>query len=281
MFVTNKRIKAPKDIQIGNSRIQVVDNFKLLGVTIDNQLKFDMFTSEIRNTIVKKMYSIKKLFYLSTSVKIQFFKTFLLPYFDYCSSLAIYYVKTANQRMCNCYNYCLFKLFKFKNESKSNEELNNYNNFLEKYGLSTFEHRLLMKFSVFIHRIVNNISAPTSLKERISKNDVDSTDRRSTLRKRTQNPLTHKVQPILSRHHNAVSEPSITSRFGERTFDYFFSKLINNIITTEINESFRFFRTIVFNNINLLFLKFIGCSFFKNFDLMNKNLDYLTKTCKS
>ncbi|RNA39673.1 hypothetical protein BpHYR1_022099 [Brachionus plicatilis] len=36
-----------------------------------------------------------RLFYLSTSVKIQFLKTFILPYFDYCSTLLCYFSKEA------------------------------------------------------------------------------------------------------------------------------------------------------------------------------------------
>jgi hypothetical protein len=77
MFVHNKT-----DLKINinkitiNSKIQVaiVDIFKLLGAKIDNQLKF--------TTNVAEIHCIKRLFYLSTNVKLQCFKTFLLPYFD-------------------------------------------------------------------------------------------------------------------------------------------------------------------------------------------------------
>lgn len=40
MFVTTKRIKAPAAIEIDGKQIQVVDQFKLLGITIDNKLNF-------------------------------------------------------------------------------------------------------------------------------------------------------------------------------------------------------------------------------------------------
>jgi hypothetical protein len=41
MFVTNKRIKAPKEIEITTGiSVKVVEQFKLLGVNIDNKLNF-------------------------------------------------------------------------------------------------------------------------------------------------------------------------------------------------------------------------------------------------
>jgi hypothetical protein len=146
---------------------------KLLGVTLDNKLMFDMFTSELRKKILIKMYSIKKLFQLCYSVKLQFFKSFVLPFFDYCSTLSIYFAKTALQRMCNCFNMCLFKLFKIKNEATNNNELNLHNNKLEKLSLFTFEHRLLSRISSFAHKIVNNTnSPPKGLTKRVSSKKI-------------------------------------------------------------------------------------------------------------
>ena len=55
------------------------------------------------------MFRIKRLFYLATSVKIQFFKTFILPYFDYCLSLIIYFPKSTFQSLNTFFNV------KFKN----------------------------------------------------------------------------------------------------------------------------------------------------------------------
>jgi hypothetical protein len=67
MFVSNKRIKPPKEIMLNDGNrshtVTVVSKFKLLGVTLDDKLKFD-FTFELRNKIVAKMYTIKSLFQL-------------------------------------------------------------------------------------------------------------------------------------------------------------------------------------------------------------------------
>ena len=70
MFITNKRIKTnlPVEIEIiKDTVVKVVDNFKLLGVTIDNKLNFDLHCANTRKIPNRKMFSIK----------IQFFKTFM------------------------------------------------------------------------------------------------------------------------------------------------------------------------------------------------------------
>ena len=40
MFVTHKRIKLPAEIKFGDIIIQVVQEIKMLGVTIENKLNF-------------------------------------------------------------------------------------------------------------------------------------------------------------------------------------------------------------------------------------------------
>jgi hypothetical protein len=151
------------------------------------------------------MFSIKRLFYLNTSVKIQFFKTFLLPYFDYCLSLYIYFPKSAIQRICNIYNICLYKLFKFKIETnnimdeafieddtdpnlENHDELSvqrkkddlydriqRFNAHLAGYKLESFQMRLYKKLMIFGHIIIHNSEAPENLKNAIENQTADST----------------------------------------------------------------------------------------------------------
>jgi hypothetical protein len=104
----------PEFINISGHNVKVVGCFRLLGIPIDRKLNFHQYASELRKSINKKLYSIKKLFYLSFQVKLQFFKTFILPYFDYCSTLIIYFIKTIIQKIANYYYYCLSRLLNFK-----------------------------------------------------------------------------------------------------------------------------------------------------------------------
>jgi len=119
------------------------------------------------------MFSIERLFCLATKVKIHFFKTFILPYFDYCLSLIIYFPSPAIQSLSNCFNFCLPRLFNFRPaeinylESFPEEEEKIMTEFLSKlqsYSLFTFQSRVFSKLLIFSHGIINNPNSPTSLR---------------------------------------------------------------------------------------------------------------------
>jgi hypothetical protein len=159
----------------------VVDSFKLLGITIDNKLNFAEHCSNIKKMINRKIYSIKRLFYLATAVKKQFFKTFILPYFDYCSSLLTYYPKFSIQSLNNCFNLFLSKLFKIKPDkvelnldsliddisAEQDNVMNNLTEHLQRYGLFTIQKRLFDRLLFFTHSILNYSNSPHELKETI------------------------------------------------------------------------------------------------------------------
>jgi len=130
MFFTQKRkIDFPKTIKIQNKSINVVDQFKLLGIIIDNDLTFLPQIASLRIKINQRLFSIKKIFFLNDSVKLQFFKTFILPYFDYCSTLLIYYPKSTIQKIMNSYNFCHLKLFNIKYDINTSDDFNKMNSY--------------------------------------------------------------------------------------------------------------------------------------------------------
>jgi hypothetical protein len=69
MVITNKRVAIQKEIFINGQPVQVVDSFRLLGVTIDRKLSFVDHASNVCKSVNQKLFSIKRLFYLATSVK--------------------------------------------------------------------------------------------------------------------------------------------------------------------------------------------------------------------
>ena len=69
---------------IDSVNIEVVSSFKLLGVMIDRKLDFHNHVDVLKTLVNRKLFSYKKLFFLSFATKVQFFKTFILPHFDYC-----------------------------------------------------------------------------------------------------------------------------------------------------------------------------------------------------
>ena len=150
MFICNKRkVILPTSIVVDSNEVSVVKTFRLLGVILDNKLSFSAHISAICLQINRKLFSIKRIFYLSRSVKLQFFKTFILPYFDYCLSLSVYFPKATLQKLCTCYYASLFRLFKF---DFTDLDMNEINDFLRKYGLSAFQHRVFMQLSLFTYK---------------------------------------------------------------------------------------------------------------------------------
>ena len=113
------------------------------------------------------MYSIKRLFFLCTSVKIHS----ILPYFDYCLSLIIYFPPSAFQSLNNYFNLSLYKLFKLKPEVTLEDEEGNLekimSGFIDKlnsYSLFTLQSRIYNKLLLFAHGIKSNKKSPVEFK---------------------------------------------------------------------------------------------------------------------
>ena len=266
MFVTNKHIKnkLPKEIEVNGVMVQVVESFKLLGVTIDNRLNFTKYSADIRTIINRKLFSIKRLFYLSTSVKIQFFKTFILPYFDYCLSLLIYFPKSTIQTLSNCFNNCLFMLFKFKIEPKddydiTDDDIINFNEKLQAYGLFSFQHRLMNKILTFAHNIIHNPNSPSDLKNILRTENINDIEQ--------EDPAENFTQLRNGRQLKKNTEPS--TRYNQLTFPYFFKTLIRVFSRCNFHLSPSTFKLNLITDINVNFFKFINT--FSKFNILYKS----------
>ena len=130
---------------------------------IIDKFTFNNHIVNICKKVNNKLFSIKRLAYLPF-IDFQFFKTFILLLFDDCLSLICYFSKTQIQKLTNFYNACIFKLFKFDFTFKNLDEINN---FLENFKLFGFQHRIVLRLSLFSHKIMNIPSAPAELKNQI------------------------------------------------------------------------------------------------------------------
>lgn len=240
MFIHNKRnVVLPKEFVFEGTTIEIVSEFKLLGIILDNKLSFSHHVRHLRCTINKKLYSIKTLFHLPKSVKVQFFKTFILPHFDYCLSLLVYFSKKAIQSLSNCYYICLFTLFNFTGSVSSTSDFNTLNNNLEALKLNGFIHRLIIKLATFFHKLLHELNAPSSFKQQII------------------------ITKDLNKHYNLRNLNQIyvpgshkNNLYGDDSFSVFFSKFVNEICLNDINIDFVLFKSRIMNNINLIFIKF-------------------------
>ena len=232
MIITNKRIsglKSLKEIELGEARVQIVDKFRLLGITLDTKLNFEFYVSELRLQINRKLYSIKKLFYLSLSVKIQFFKTFILPYFDYCSSTIIYYSSKAIQKLSNCYYLCFYKLFKISFDSNDPIVVNNQ---LKQWGLFNLHHRLVKKLSLFVVKIFI-FKNPPNLAQELKFNF-------------------ERNLPYDLRNKSKFVQPIVKRKAGESTFSYFFTNFVNKLFVNFFKQKFELkdFKIFLSNNLD-------------------------------
>lgn len=171
-----------------------------------------------------------------------FFKTFLLPYFDYCLSLIIYFSKTAINNLAKIYYLCLYKLFNFNFNNSNTHQINSRLNF---FSLSSFEYRCTYKFFDFSYNIKHNRLAPKELSAILRENAVkhDYGLRSTTL-------------PV-------VAYGDFTSSFGT-FFSNFYNKIDINKLIYQITK-YDDFILAVNNNISNIIDKFI--SIFPKFNI--------------
>ena len=92
MFFTNNTREVngspPLNIILNNQNILYVSKIKVLGVIIDNLLKFDLHTIAICHKVNFKVRTLKKCaFMFGIKFKVILFKMFILSSFEYCSTL--------------------------------------------------------------------------------------------------------------------------------------------------------------------------------------------------
>lgn len=236
MFITNKRSITPSFIQIDSTQVVVVEKFKLLGVQIDSRLNFLSFVEQQRLAINKRLYSIKRLFYLPNEVKLLFFKAFILPCFDYCASLSIYFNKYILQKLNKSYYFCLYKLFNLKFFSLTNCQINKL---LKSYGLISFQSRLCYRIFSFIFKIKNLNNSPLEL--RLQTQLVEKNNCRYNLR---------------SNGTKVVATDRIQTSAGEKIFKNLSAKIINNFLSIFTLNNYKDFLTEFYKNLDNIYEKF-------------------------
>ena len=246
--IPHTRLVFPHSIRVGDIDVEVVHSFRLLGVTIDDKLNFILHSSIIRRSINIRLYSIKKLFYLPFEVKLQFFKTFILPHFDYCSTLLIYFSKRAIQKLADSYFLCLHKLFNISQFITTSSDFNILNNTLESFNINCFQHRLIIRLSSFIHKILNDPCSPSLLRKHLIRNSSLSTS-----------------HSLRNANDFKVPAASTLNNHCDYRFAIFFARFSNLLLIPLLSLNLMQFKNAVYNNINRFFPTFAET--FPKFDL--------------
>ena len=104
--------------------IGFVNEFRLLGVTIDNNLTFDAHISNIISKVNSKTFLIlKNLKSFPYAFRTILFKLFIVPIFEYCSTTFIHLGnKKRGSKLQNCFNRSIKKLLYIELDHLSEQE---------------------------------------------------------------------------------------------------------------------------------------------------------------
>jgi hypothetical protein len=118
--VQDYQSKHNPSIQLNNKSVKFVQETKILGITLDNKLKFDKHIAITVSSVNRKTFLISRnLKMFSSKVRSTLFKLFILPYFDYCSTIFIHYGYAASKlKIEACFSKSINRLLKLNlNES--------------------------------------------------------------------------------------------------------------------------------------------------------------------
>ena len=142
-------------IDLNNQKINFVTQCKILGVIIDNKLKFSAQISETCKKVNKKTFLLSKsLFLFSDNFKHILFKLFIQTYFDYCSTLYIYLSTKFDRDRLEVTFYKSINRILEVNLLRSTEEERFEK--LKKYKILPISYRKFYYFSNFIYKLLLN-----------------------------------------------------------------------------------------------------------------------------
>ena len=243
MVITNKQVPELKTLVLGNYKVEVVDNFKLLGVFIDEKLSFQKHIDHVVKSVNAKLFSFKKLFFLSQNVKTQFFKSFILPHFDYCVSLNIYFSKSIINQLERLYNSCLFRLINLRlNSIDTIDQLM----LLKPLNLMPYRVRVFYRLSLFSQKIMDDIIL-ANIKECLMCKIEDSNT--VSLRNRT-------TTSKFFRECDLFVVPKTSTVRGESCISVFLPKLINQVFRHALNLKFLDFKKCLLDDLIIYYAKF-------------------------
>jgi len=222
MIISPNSASHPKQIELSNVPVDVVSEFKLLGVTIDNKLSFHAHIKNMRTIVLRKLFAIKRLFFLPFNVKLQFFKVFILPHFDYCASIFIFLSNNLIKKLAHFYNSCIFLLLRISLRGLTIEQQHSV---LAPHRLFPYNYRLFFRFSIFSHKILNGVILKTI--------KIDDSEIKYVLRPSSKNIL---VVPF-----------SRTTR-GSKRISIYVPKLVNSVLKFSYSLSLSNFKNHLLSN---------------------------------
>jgi hypothetical protein len=154
----NKTLIKSLKINCDNVDIEFITETKVLGVIIDNELKYEAQIKNICKKVNSKTFLLRKCHYLFTeSFKPILFKIFIQPHFDYCSTLLLHSSKRniKRDRLNTCFIKSAKRLLKCK-KLNVNLTLEEQLNILAKFNIFPLFYRQFYMYCTFLFNIMKN-----------------------------------------------------------------------------------------------------------------------------
>ncbi len=189
---------APEFIEINDIKIQCEDEVKLLGITIDDKLKFDKHVDILCKKAAKQlnvMYRFKGIF--DSKEKEIMYNTFILSNFNYCPVVWHFCGKTSTKKIEAIQERALRFMY--------NDKESTYDALLDKCGYSTLHMRRIQTIATEVFKSLNNLN-PTFMKDSFQSKDVS----------------------YYLRDANVVNQPKFNKiTYGKNTFKYYGAHIWN------------------------------------------------------
>lgn len=208
---TSKEV-IPEFIDIQDVKIKIEDKVKLLGLTIDNKLKFDTHITNICRNASRQlniMYRFRGI--LDFKLRETVHNTFIMANFNYCPIVWHFCSKASANKMEKIQERALRFLF--------NDKISSYEDLLKRCDSTTLHLKRLKSICTEVFKSLNNLN-PTFMNEM----------------------FVTKETPYNLRDQNILDPPKFKKiTYGKNTFSYYGSHLWNHLpnelkVCTDINE---------------------------------------------
>ena len=138
--------------------ISLVEEVELLGVTVDNKLKFESQIKKICRKVSQQIAVLKRMKkLLPLKLREKLYRTFIAPHFNYC---------TESWHFCsNCLTGKLKKLNEQAFHFVYQDKISTYETLVVKNGYSTLANQRLAKMLNTVFGAIGNEKVPTSISE--------------------------------------------------------------------------------------------------------------------
>ena len=164
-WVSNNALKANPDkfhlllnsddknisINVENCQIFNSQNEKLLGIVIDNDLKFDEHVTRLCNKGSQKLHALARVSpYMNTNQRRRIMKAFISSQFGYCPLVWMFHSRTLNNRINRLHERALRIVY--------NDNLSSFEQLLHKDSSVTIHERNIQALAIEIYKIINGLA---------------------------------------------------------------------------------------------------------------------------